>query len=213
MEPRADGVDDVDDVAAVVRHAYANRASEYADVLGNMEATHVADREFVLRWARRCGGPMIDAGCGPGHWTEFLRVAGNDVVGIDPVPEFLAEAALRYPDSVYRRAEMPNLGVAVNSLGGILAWYSLIHVPPAQMGEMLRDLASFLRPGAELALGFFEGASVEPFDHAVVTAYFWPVGELVGLLEDAGFEIVEVESRADPGSRPHGAISARLTAR
>lgn len=196
-----------------VQDAYATRASEYVKLLGNMEATHVKDREFLVRWAQRCNGPLIDAGCGPGHWTEFLRVAGNDIVGVDAVPEFLTAAAGRHPNSVYRWAKMPYLDVAAHSLGGILAWYSLIHLSPSQMGEMLRALAGYLRPGGELGLGFFEGDRIEPFDHAVVTAYFWPIDELVNLLGSAGLEVVEVESRTDPGSRPHGAISARLSSR
>ncbi|QIM19712.1 class I SAM-dependent methyltransferase [Leucobacter coleopterorum] len=178
-----------------------------------MGATHSADREFVLRWARRCVGPVIDAGCGPGHWTEFLRLEGIEVEGVDCVPEFISEAEQRYPDTLYRLAVLPDLEVASGALRGVLAWYSLIHLPPEQMGATITSLAKFLQPGGELALGFFEGPEIEPFEHAVVTAYFWPINELVRHLESAGFEIVEIDMRADPHARSHGAISARLSAR
>jgi hypothetical protein len=59
-----------------------------------------------------------------------------------------------------------------------------------------------------MLLGFFEGDAVEAFDHAVVTAYRWPVASLVALLDEAGFDVVDVHTRTDPGHRPHGAISA-----
>lgn len=58
-------------------------------------------------------------------------------------------------------------------------------------------------------LGFFEGPRIEPFDHAVVTAYFWPIDAMEQELTRAGFEIVDTHARTDQGSRPHGAILAR----
>lgn len=196
-----------------VRVAYSARAQEYAELLGSMEATHAADREFVLGWAGRCDGPIIDAGCGPGHWTEFLRLAGAEVSGIDAVPEFIDEARQRYPAAEYRRATLPFLDVPEASLGGVLAWYSLIHVDPAALGEVILALSKFLRPNGEILLGFFTGTTLEPFEHAVVTAYSWPIEELTRLLETLGFEITAVDAREDSDARPHGAISARLLPR
>jgi hypothetical protein len=58
-------------------------------------------------------------------------------------------------------------------------------------------------------LGFFEGAQLETFDHAIVTAYRWPVAELSQELSAAGFDIVETHTRTGPGARPDGAIVAR----
>lgn len=60
-----------------------------------------------------------------------------------------------------------------------------------------------------MLLGFFEGPTIEMFTHAVVTAYRWPVTELNGELEAAGFEVIETHTRTGPGHRPHGAILAR----
>jgi hypothetical protein len=61
------------------------------------------------------------------------------------------------------------------SLGGILAWFSLIHTDPDQIGAPLTEFARGTRPGGGLLIGIFEGAELAPFDHAVTTAYFWPV--------------------------------------
>jgi len=86
---------------------------------------------------------------------------------------------------------------------------SLIHFPPHRIQEPLREFARVLRPGGGLLVGFFAGATREAFDHAVVTAYRWPVDALAEQLEAAGFDILDTRVRADRGQRPQAAITAR----
>jgi hypothetical protein len=43
----------------------------------------------------------------------------------------------------------------------------------------------------------------------VTTAHRWPIAEMSGRLEQAGFAVLETHERTDPGARPHGAIRAR----
>ncbi|WP_241248939.1 class I SAM-dependent methyltransferase [Rhodococcus sp. X156] len=191
-----------------VLQAYGERAVEYADRLGAMGAVHPEDRDLVLRWALHRPGPIIDAGCGPGHWTDFLTRAGVEVEGTDLVPAFVAQARDRFPAARFREAASDDLGVPDGSLAGVLAWYSTIHTPPEQLAAVLAELARCLAPGGSLLLGFFEGPAVEAFAHAVVTAYRWPVERLAGHLQDAGFAVREIHTRTDPGARPHGAIVA-----
>jgi ubiquinone/menaquinone biosynthesis C-methylase UbiE len=194
---------------ARVRDAYAARAAEYISLFGSIEAAAKQDREYVLAWARAVNGRIIDAGCGPGQWTNFLHENGVDIEGVDPVPEFINEARRRYPDVAYRIGHADRLGVEGASLGGVLAWYSLIHTDPDQIGVVLKEFARCIRAGGSLAVGFFEGAELASFDHAVTTAYFWPVGLLSSRVEQAGFVVADVHARSDPGTRPQGAIIAQ----
>lgn len=191
-----------------VRTAYGARAAEYVNLLGSIESTHEADRETVLSWAADCDGPLLDAGCGPGHWTDLLRRSGHDVVGADMVPEFLASAEHRFPKTVFRTATLTDTGAPSSSLAGILAWYSLIHTPPDGVAQVLAEFARVLRPGGRILVGFFEWPRLEMFPHAVVTAYRWPVKELASRIEAAGFRILDAETRAEPGTRPHASITA-----
>ncbi|MBC7595929.1 MAG: methyltransferase domain-containing protein, partial [Kineosporiaceae bacterium] len=46
------------------------------------------DRLLVAKWASDLRGSVIDAGCGPGHWTDFLRKRGVEAEGVDQVQEF-----------------------------------------------------------------------------------------------------------------------------
>jgi len=192
-----------------VTAAYSARADEYAALLGSMDAVHPDDRAFVDAWAAGQSGALVDAGCGPGHWTAHLAQQGHRVSGIDAAPEFVEHARRTHGASVdFRVGSLDALSLADGSVDGVLAWYSVIHHEPSRIGGPLDEFRRVLTPGGGLLLGFFEGAAVEAFDHAVITAYRWPVVSLAALLDEAGFDVVDVHTRTDPGHRPHGAISA-----
>jgi SAM-dependent methyltransferase len=195
-----------------VARAYGAWATEYADLLGRMDAVADEDRALVLRWARDLDGPVLDAGCGPGHWTDLLHRTGVDVEGVDPTPEMLGLARERFPEARFRAGRLEELGVPDASLAGVLAWFSLVHSDPADVPVALSAVARALRPGGRLLLGFFTGERVEPFDHAVVTAWRWPVDVLAERVGDAGLVVLETHARTDPGLRPQGALVAERRA-
>jgi SAM-dependent methyltransferase len=85
-----------------------------------------------------------------------------------------------------------------------------VPAPDALLGA-LGEFARVLRPGGELLLGFFDGPVLEPFEHAIATAYRWPVHALCDELRATGFEIVETRTRTGLGHRPHGAIRGRVS--
>lgn len=191
-----------------VTSAYSVRASEYVDAFGGVEHTVHSDVAFIERWATDVEGTVIDVGCGPGHWTHHLAEIGVEVEGIDPVVDFIESARRRFPHASFRVGRGEALGVSDGTLGGILAWYSLIHIDPLQLAEVFAEFARCLRPGGRLALGFFTGPVVEPFEHAIATAFYWPVDALCEEIERAGFAIIHRETRHDAGFRPHGALIA-----
>src|SRR5690606_26353747 len=67
--------------------AYARRAEEYTELLGSVEVMAPVDVRRIETWARTFCGPLLDLGCGPGHWTAHLAALGLDVEGWDPVEE------------------------------------------------------------------------------------------------------------------------------
>ena len=195
------------DVAA----SYAHRADEYIALLGSMESVHPSDAHLVSHWAARVGGQILDAGCGPGHWTGFLAARGAQVTGIDQVPAFLEHARTRYPGIPFLEGSIDELPLASRSVGGVLAWYSLIHHDPDTIDRALREFARVVTADGTLLVGFFVGADVETFDHAVVQAWRWSADAFAERLAAAGFEFIETHARFVPLSkpRPHGAILAR----
>lgn len=192
-----------------VRQAYASVAELYIELFGSSERVHTEDLAFIARHLAARPGPVLDLGCGPGHLTGYLRSLGVDATGIDIVPEFIAHAQTVHPGGRYRLGSMDAHAAADHSIAGILAWYSLIHLPPPRLDGVLAGFRRALAPAGMLVLGVFDGAEVAAFDHKVVTAYRWPVDEFVERLTRAGFtEVERLQRPADGPHRPHAAIAA-----
>lgn len=200
--------------SADVVASYSARADEYAELFGSMSSVHLSDERLVSSWARSVEGRLLDAGCGPGQWTAHLAGMGLDVSGVDGAPAFVELGRRAHPDVPFAVGDLDALEEGDDSLGGVLAWYSLIHHQPSALPRALAEFARVLRPGGTLLVGFFIGSGVEAFDHAITTAYRWPPEALADELRAAGFEILETHTRTvqAPGPRPHGAILARKSA-
>ena len=195
-----------------VRQAYASVAGLYIGLFGTTQQVHADDLAFIGRHLVGQPGTVLDLGCGPGHITGYLRSLGVDATGIDMVPEFIAHAQAAHPSGRYQLGSIENLDVANHSIAGILAWYSLIHLPPQNLDGVLAEFRRAVAPAGMVVLGLFNGDEVAAFDHKVVTAYRWPVDELSERLTRAGFTEIERLKRPSEGThRPHAAIAAIAT--
>ncbi|MBM0231335.1 class I SAM-dependent methyltransferase [Micromonospora sp. STR1_7] len=198
--------------AEQVRQAYSSVAELYIELFGTSEQVHADDLAFIRRHLAGGSGPVLDLGCGPGHITGYLRSLGVDATGIDMVPEFVAYARKAHPNGRYQLGSMDNLDVVDHSVAGILAWYSLIHLPPQDLDGVLARFRRAVVPSGTVVIGFFYGDEVSAFDHKVVTAYRWPVDEFSARLTRAGFTEVERLQRPSDGThRPVAAIAAVAT--
>ncbi|MDO3687749.1 class I SAM-dependent methyltransferase [Micromonospora sp. C28ISP2-4] len=191
-----------------VRQAYAAVAELYIELFGTTGHVHADDLALIGRHLAVRTGPVLDLGCGPGHLTDHLRSLGVDATGIDIVPEFVAHARTTHPGGVYRLGSLDDLAVLDHSVAGILAWYSLIHLPPPDLDAVLAGFRRAIVLGGPLVAGIFVGDEVGAFDHKVATAYRWPVDEFSARLWRAGFAEVERLTRLDDTHRPHAAIVA-----
>ena len=194
----------------VVRRRYTEVSDTYTRMFGAIGGVDPDDLRFLERNFRRCNGTILDAGCGPGHLTGYLTGLGLKAIGIDLVPAFIESARANWPGVEFAVGSMRTLDLSAGSLGGVLAWYSLIHCEPGSLADVLCTLRTALSDNGTLVVGFFEGKYVEPFEHKVTTAYRWPIDEMSATLSAAGF--VEVDRLQRPGTdqvRPHAALALR----
>jgi SAM-dependent methyltransferase len=103
-------------------------------------------------------GPVADVGCGTGLITAYLRDLGVDAFGVDLSPGMIEVARRDHPGLRFEVGSMTGLDLADASVAGLLAWFSLIHVPDEAVPAVLAHFRWVLRPGAPLLLGFHAGA-------------------------------------------------------
>ena len=192
---------------AATAAAYDAAAARYAQfVQAKLDALPL-DRAMLgafAEHARSGGGLVADLGCGPGRIGAHLAGLGLDLIGCDISPEMIALARATCPGLRLVLASMDALPLADAALGGIVSWYSVIHAPPGDVPGYLAEFARVLRPGAAALIAFFEAAGdqVSAFDHAVATAYRWPLDDLTAFADRAGLAEAGRMSREPlPGER------------
>lgn len=100
----------------------------------------------------KSGASILDAGCGSGRDALAFARVGYDVVAFDASPKMVDAASERAGVPVY---QMTFEDVKFDQrFDGIWACASLLHVPRAQLSEVLRSLASLLNPTGVLYASF-----------------------------------------------------------
>jgi SAM-dependent methyltransferase len=162
------------------------------------------DRQLLDRFAAsvRDLGPVCDMGCGPGHIVRYLRARGVEVCGVDLSPAMVERARRLTPGVEFRQGDMMALEVSDGAWAGIVAFYSIIHIPRGDMAQALRELWRVLRPGGILLLAFHIGDDSIHLDEwwgqkVCVDFFFFRSDEMATYLREAGFAIEEIIER-DP---------------
>ncbi|TKA08294.1 class I SAM-dependent DNA methyltransferase [Actinacidiphila oryziradicis] len=152
------------------RAAYDTVAADYAELLLTELAAKPLDRAMLAAFAELVQpaglGPVADLGCGPGRVTAHLHSLGLTAFGIDLSPEMVAVARRTYPDLRFDHGSMTALDLKDGSLGGIVAWYSIIHTPPEHLPVIFAEFDRVLAPGGHLLLAFQVGDEPRHLEHA-----------------------------------------------
>jgi len=157
-----------------------------------------ADRELLERFVASTTGPLVDIGCGPGHIGAFVRARGHRVVGLDLSPAMARRASARLDGAVV--GDVRALPFADRSIGGIVAFYSLIHVRRPELVGALGEIRRVLRPGGRTLFSAHEGTGdvvVEEFlgRPSPFAATLFTLDELVAAATGAGLEVTTSERR------------------
>jgi len=207
------------------RDSYDAIAADYAEMFkAEPEAkplTLAMLTAFAQTVAEDGGGPVVEFGSGPGRVTAYLDGLGLDIRGVDLSPAMVSLARRTYPDLRFDEGSMTDLGgFADGSLRGVVAWYSLIHLPPAEVPGVLAEFHRVLAPGGHLSLAFQVGEEVsrhtEAFGHVLSLDFHRMRPDRVAeQLREAGFEPTATMVRdAEPDERtPQACLTARKPVR
>jgi SAM-dependent methyltransferase len=177
------------------RASYDAVAETYAELFGDELAGKPLDRALLAAFAETVPGPVADVGCGPGHVAAHLHRLGCDVLGVDLSPEMIAVARRAYPALPFSVGDMTALDITSETLGGIVAFYSVIHLPPDRLPVALAEFARVLGPGGQVLLAFQTGTGerlhqTEWHGHEVsLDQYRRSPGEVEAQLATAGLPV------------------------
>jgi trans-aconitate methyltransferase len=183
--------------------SYNRVAVEYTARIADELGGKPLDRALLTAFAEQVGnlGPVADLGCGPGHVTAFLAKAGMAITGIDLAEGMVAEAQQRYPMLSFRQGDLRALDMADATLGGLVAFYSIIHLTEAELLPTLCEWWRVLRPSGLVLLAFHIGDHVVHLDqwwqHPVDLDFrFLPIETVTSALQQAHFSIQACVQRA-----------------
>lgn len=145
-----------------VRDSYDSAAKAYAEQLATELDHKPLDRHLLNRFAEeaRGRGLVADLGCGPGHVARYLQEQGVTVAGIDLSPEMVRVATGLHPGIEFRAGDMNQLDLPDASLGGIVAFYAIVHFGPTELGAVFQQFRRVLMPGGLALLSFHIGDEV-----------------------------------------------------
>jgi SAM-dependent methyltransferase len=154
----------------------------------------IAAGEWLIRQLPR-GARVLDAGCGTGVPTaRQLGEAGLSVTGIDISAGMLALAGQNAPGADLRQLDLTGIGEELGRFDAVVAFFSLLLLPRAEVPGALARLRDVLVPAGLLLISMVEAdlddVPIDFFGTPVrVTGY--PRDELARLVAAAGFEVLE----------------------
>ncbi|HET8717342.1 MAG TPA: class I SAM-dependent methyltransferase [Nocardioidaceae bacterium] len=179
-----------------VRDAYDEVAEDYAALIPDTRAESAVELAMVDSFAASvgAGAPVLDAGCGAGRMSAYL--AGRDlaVQGIDLSPGMVRMARRDHPGLPFVVGSISDLPYPDGGFGGVLLWYSTIHIPPEGQARLYREAARVLQPGGYLLVGCQSGSGVHDtaaiyreYGHDVtLLRHRFTADDIAAWLDDAG---------------------------
>ncbi len=173
----------------------------------------------------------LDLGCGPGTITDYLIKKGVwSVVAVDITPEFCEYVREKFKDlkGAYVEVIEGDMVDVIkeiipgyrNNIGGVVAGFSIIHIPDNEVDELLRNIYTLLAPGGLFYMscheGTFKGMEIEPYvqqgdtrlrvqERLEIYMNYFTEEELRDRITRAGFTIIDLihtKPQVIPGEIP-----------
>ncbi|GAB1814379.1 class I SAM-dependent methyltransferase [Mycobacterium sp. MUNTM1] len=134
---------------------------------------------------------VVDVGCGTGATTQILCGHGVEACGIDLSTNMIDQARRLNPDLGFQVGSMTCLDVPDACVGGVCAWYSIIHFPDPHLDDVFDEFSRILIPDGLLLLAFQVGDQPrtvhQAFDQQVELTFFRrQPDDIAGRLKRAG---------------------------
>jgi SAM-dependent methyltransferase len=180
----------VDDRKRVVRDGYDRIALQYEGW-----ADHSGVRQKYLSQVRAAvpaDERVVDLGCGTGRHATRHLAERYQVVGVDISPLSASLARTAIPAARFVIADMTEVSFRPGVLGGVTAFFSLIHVPRPEQADVLCATRLWLKPGGILVVTMGVSESENNTGSFLGTPMYWSSwsrADNVRLVEEAGYRL------------------------
>jgi len=151
------------------------------------------------------GEQVLDVGCGTGTLAmEVARRVGRAgrVAGVDPGIQQIArarsKAARSHVPIEFQIGVIEQLRFADQSFDVVLSTLMMHHLPDSLKRQGLAEIARVLKPGGRLVIADFKRKKERQGRAARFHAGGSSMQDLVAMVSDAGFELVETEEMQPP---------------
>ena len=143
------------------------------------------------------GATVLDAGCGNGLPALAAIARRHRAVGLDVSPEQVKRARRNVPGAEVLQADLAHASFEQESIGAVVCFYALEHVPRAEHAAVLRRFHDWLVPGGLLLFTLearegFEGVG-EWLGQEVFLSQHGPK-ETLAIVRAAGFELLRADT-------------------
>jgi SAM-dependent methyltransferase len=162
------------------------------------------------------GAKVLDLGCGCGVPADrWLAARGYEVTGVDLSSVQIRRARELVPGARFMCADMSRVRFPPRSFDGVIALYSLIHVPLPEQQDVIRSIRTWLQSGGRLLaiVGAFAWTGTEEDWLGSGAAMWWSQEEpatYVRWFSESGFEVLWNPFIAEDDSG-HTLVLARAT--
>lgn len=155
---------------------------------------------------------ILEVGSGPGQFVKYIAGKGFKATGIDLSEKMVEIAKMKVPKAKFEVMDMRDLKFKDETFDGLMAPYSLIHIPSEEINKTLKGFLRVLKPDGKLLIivqaGEADKIVNEPLKVGEITfVNFFTKERLSKLLIEAGFRIFFMEEKETKDS---GAMSNRV---
>lgn len=135
---------------------------------------------------------VADIGCGVGRDVKYLLDHGINAIGVDISREMLKEAKIVIPNGIFYVMDMRALAISSNSLDGVWACASVLHMPKQFIDQIIDEFYRILRIDGILFLSMQESDVDELHEPEGRYFAYYKRDELISILCHHKFNIIEM---------------------
>jgi ubiquinone/menaquinone biosynthesis C-methylase UbiE len=186
----------------IIKNAYDLAAKSYADMCFYELYDKPLDKKLYDLFFERVvnKGTAIEIGCGPGEISNYLKMKGLDIIGLDISNKMIEIAKQLNPFIDFRVGDVFDLQFDSNSIAGVVAPYLIVNFVIDDVSKVFAEIHRILIDKGQLLISFHSGdKELEINDFFVkgntIPYTYFDSNKVKDLLVDSGFKIIEYINR------------------